>query len=125
MIPSSDDEDDLKVVKTDHWTIDPLTKKQIMEPLKNKSCNHIYEKATIYKLIEQASERQKLVRCPYMGCSQKDFKKTDLVNLVRVKEEYEEDQKDFKKIDFVNLAKDKEEYEEEQKDFKNTDLMKV
>merc|ERR1712083_1081851 len=75
----SSSEDDLIVVKTEHCTIDPITKKQITEPVRNKKCNHIYEKATIYSMIEQARENQKSVRCPYMGCNLKDFKKTDLV----------------------------------------------
>ena len=51
---SDDDEDDLIVVKTEHNTIDPITKKQIVEPVKNKKCNHIYEKSTIYSMIDLA-----------------------------------------------------------------------
>ncbi len=79
--PSSDSssDDDLIVVKTEHNTIDPITKKQIVEPVRNKRCNHIYEKSTIYSMIDMARENQKPVRCPYMGCNQRDFKKTDLV----------------------------------------------
>ena len=80
--PSSSDsssDDDLIVVKTEHNTIDPITKKQIVEPVRNKRCNHIYEKSTIYSMIDMARENQKPVRCPYMGCNQRDFKKTDLV----------------------------------------------
>ena len=50
----SSDEDDLIVVKTEHNTIDPITKKQIVEPVKNKKCNHIYEKSTIYSMIDLA-----------------------------------------------------------------------
>jgi len=61
----SSSEDDLIVVKTEHCTIDPITKKQITEPVRNKKCNHIYEKATIYSMIEQARAAQKSVRCPY------------------------------------------------------------
>ena len=50
----SSDEDDLIVVKTEHNTIDPITKRQIVEPVKNKKCNHIYEKSTIYSMIDLA-----------------------------------------------------------------------
>ena len=50
----SSDDDDLIVVKTEHNTIDPITKKQIVEPVKNKKCNHIYEKSTIYSMIDLA-----------------------------------------------------------------------
>merc|ERR550517_67012 len=75
----SSDDDDLIVVKTEHNTIDPITKKQIVEPVKNKKCNHIYEKSTIYSMIDLARENSKPVKCPYMGCNCRDFKKTDLV----------------------------------------------
>merc|ERR1719500_1005082 len=92
----SSDEDDLIVVKTEHNTIDPITKKQIVEPVRNKKCNHIYEKSTIYSMIDLARENSKSVKCPYMGCNCKDFKKTDLVkdkevlgHLKKVREEKE------------------------------------
>jgi len=86
----SSSEDDLIVVKTEHCTIDPITKKQITEPVRNKKCNHIYEKATIYGMIDQARQNDKPVRCPYMGCNQKDFKKTDLVKDREVAKHLEE-----------------------------------
>ena len=79
--PSSSDsssDDDLIVVKTEHNTIDPITKKQIVEPVRNKRCNHIYEKSTSYSMIDMARENQKPGRRPYRGCNQRDFKKTDL-----------------------------------------------
>jgi len=92
----SSSEDDLIVVKTEHNTIDPITKKQIVEPVRNKKCNHIYEKSTIYSMIDIARENSKSVKCPYMGCNCKDFKKTDLVkdkevlgHLNKVREEKE------------------------------------
>ena len=75
----SSSEDDLIVVKTQHNTIDPITKKQIVEPVRNKKCNHIYEKSTIYSMIDMARENSKTVRCPYIGCNQRDFRKNDLV----------------------------------------------
>jgi len=77
--PDSSSDDDLIVVKTEHNTIDPITKREIVEPVRNKKCNHIYEKSTIYSMIDLARENSKPVKCPYMGCNCRDFKKTDLV----------------------------------------------
>ena len=77
--PDSSSDDDPLVVKTEPCTIDPITRKQIKDPVKNKKCSHIYGKSTIYGLINQARSNSKSVRCPYVGCNQKDFKKTDLV----------------------------------------------
>ena len=70
-------------------------KKQITDPVRNKTCNHIYGKSTIYGMIEQVttapvsrsdpsppgqgSGQAHQIRCPSMGCNQKDFKKTDLL----------------------------------------------
>ena len=67
------------VEREDNWTVDPITKKEIEEPVRNMKCKHIYEKATIYNMMEQAMENKKPVRCPYIGCSEKDFNKADLV----------------------------------------------
>merc|ERR1711902_264852 len=108
-VPSADsDDDDLIVVKTEHNTIDPITKKQIVEPVRNKKCNHIYEKSTIYSMIELARENSKPVKCPYMGCNCRDFKKTDLV-------------KDKDVLSAINTLKDEKEKAEQEKQKKETE----
>ena len=45
--------------------IDPLTKQLIKNPVRNIFCNHIYEETSIQEAIKMK------VRCPYMGCSNK------------------------------------------------------
>ena len=54
-------------MKTDYNTIDPITKKEIVDPVRNKKCKHIYEKSTMNHMIDRARENNKPVRCPYMG----------------------------------------------------------
>jgi len=87
--PPDSSDDDLIVVKTEHNTIDPITKKEIEEPVKNKLCGHVYEKSSIYSMIELARSQSKSVRCPYLGCNQKDFTKKDLLKDKEVKEHIE------------------------------------
>jgi len=103
---SSGSDDDLIVVKTEHNTIDPITKKQIVDPVRNKKCNHIYEKSTIYSMIDLARENSKPVKCPYMGCNERDFKKTDLVR----------DKTVLNHISEINTQKEKEELENKKKE---------
>lgn len=40
--------------------MDPITKKPIEDPVKNKVCNHVYERSAIMNLIGMKSR----VRCP-------------------------------------------------------------
>lgn len=47
--------------------IDPISKTQILDPVRNKRCNHVYERST----IEAAIKLNKRLRCAYMGCSNK------------------------------------------------------
>jgi SUMO ligase MMS21 Smc5/6 complex component len=47
-------DDDLIVVKTEYNTVDPITKKEIVDPVRNKRCNHVYERSTIYSMIDLA-----------------------------------------------------------------------
>ena len=76
------------VERADNWTVDPITKKEIEEPVRNVKCKHIYEEATIYNMMEQARKSKKPVRCPYIGCSEKDFKKADLVKEEKMEKTY-------------------------------------
>lgn len=53
--------------------IDPVSKKQILNPVKNKICKHVYEEGPIKASI-LASKR---VRCPYLGCGNKHHLQLD------------------------------------------------
>lgn len=45
--------------------IDPITKQLIKNPVRNIFCNHVYEETSIMEAILNN------VRCPYLGCSNK------------------------------------------------------
>lgn len=47
--------------------IDPFSKQQIRDPVKNTICGHVYEKKTILEAIQM----NRRTRCAYMGCSNK------------------------------------------------------
>lgn len=52
-------------------SIDPITKKLIITPFKNKICSHVYEKQSILEYIKM---KKKLAKCPYVGCSNSDMR---------------------------------------------------
>ncbi|CAH1977680.1 unnamed protein product [Acanthoscelides obtectus] len=56
--------------------VDPMTKKVIRNPYRNKRCNHVYEYNSIVDYIKQQRNRAK---CPYIGCTNHSFRVTDLV----------------------------------------------
>eukprot|EP00088_Acartia_fossae_P043160 TRINITY_DN4542_c0_g1_i14.p1 TRINITY_DN4542_c0_g1~~TRINITY_DN4542_c0_g1_i14.p1 ORF type:complete len:347 (-),score=28.50 TRINITY_DN4542_c0_g1_i14:127-1167(-) len=73
------EDSDLKIVKTQLNSLDPITKKQIVNPWKNKNCEHVYEKATIFSWIKSARSRGKDVKCPYAGCTERNLSIDHLV----------------------------------------------
>merc|ERR1719309_487033 len=118
-------DDDLIVVKTEYNTIDPITKKEIVDPVRNKKCNHIYERGTILQSIDVARQNGKSVRCPYMGCNCRDFKKTDLVKdkdvlgyIEKVKQEKEEEAEKKKEVEEKNQKKKQAEREKRREERK-------
>lgn len=59
-------------------TVDPITKGTIKNPVRNRICNHIYDKDSITEAIRISENKR--VRCPTVGCSNKNsVKVTDLV----------------------------------------------
>jgi len=115
---SSSSDDDLIVVKTEYNTIDPITKKEIVDPVRNKKCNHIYERETILQTIDVAKQNGKTVKCPYMGCNCRDFRKSDLIkdkdvlnHIVKVKQEKEVEAAKKKEEEKKSQEKRKEERE--------------
>lgn len=65
---SMNDSQELAITEAQMATNDPFTKRPLREPLVNRMCDHIYEKATIFELLE--SNRR--VRCPVVGCRNRE-----------------------------------------------------
>ncbi|CAG9126937.1 unnamed protein product [Plutella xylostella] len=60
-------ESDLAITESQDQYIDPITRKAIVDPVKNNVCGHIYEKDAIFKMIKMKDR----VRCPVAGCGNK------------------------------------------------------
>ncbi|XP_078045306.1 E3 SUMO-protein ligase NSE2 isoform X2 [Augochlora pura] len=72
----NDDEDaDMMLRGGSINVIDPISKKRIVDPVKNTVCGHTYDRETITELLKI----NKKTRCPVIGCKSTDFVKlTDL-----------------------------------------------
>ncbi|GAA6229086.1 E3 SUMO-protein ligase NSE2 [Lates japonicus] len=57
----------------------PLTQVEMVNPVKNKKCNHYYDEAAILGLIKTRHSQKKKCRCPVVGCGNTDVKESDLV----------------------------------------------
>ncbi|XP_056142719.1 E3 SUMO-protein ligase NSE2 [Lampris incognitus] len=57
----------------------PLTQMEMVNPVKNKKCNHHYDETSILSLIKARKRQQKKCSCPVVGCVNRDVKKSDLV----------------------------------------------
>lgn len=57
----------------------PLTQVEMVNPVKNKKCNHYYDKEAILNLVKTKHSQRKKCRCPVVGCGNSDVKETDLV----------------------------------------------
>ncbi|XP_026328327.1 E3 SUMO-protein ligase NSE2-like [Hyposmocoma kahamanoa] len=62
------EESDLAITETQDQYIDPITKRPIVDPVKNSLCGHIYEKESIINLIT-IKQRTK---CPVVGCGNRE-----------------------------------------------------
>ncbi len=72
------DGEELAVTGVQIQTIDPYTKKEFVDPVKNRRCNHPYEKETILELIGRS--KQTTVRCYHMGCNNRvPIQSSDLI----------------------------------------------
>lgn len=50
-------------------TIDPISKKRIVDPVKNIICGHTYDRESVTELLKMNEK----TRCPVIGCRSKEF----------------------------------------------------
>ncbi|XP_077432415.1 E3 SUMO-protein ligase NSE2 [Vanacampus margaritifer] len=72
-------DEDLAVTQTQVIFTCPLTQEDMINPVKNKKCNHHYEEKPIKLLIATRHNQNKKCRCPVVGCGNKDVKESDLI----------------------------------------------
>ncbi|CAG6015902.1 E3 SUMO-protein ligase NSE2 [Menidia menidia] len=89
-------DDDIAVTQSQHNFSCPLTQVEMVNPVKNKKCNHHYEEAAIQSLIKTKKSQKKKCRCPVVGCGNTDVKESDLIpdQVLRRKIQSQKRQKD-------------------------------
>jgi len=73
-----DDEDLVMTGHEDQIPKDPWSLKEVVDPVKNKACNHIYEKAVVEKNISRSGKKP--LKCPVVGCVNPSIKMADLIS---------------------------------------------
>lgn len=72
-------DDDIAVTQTQSNFTCPLTTVEMVNPVKNRKCNHHYDEEAIVNLIKNRHKQKKKCRCPVVGCGNSDVKESDLV----------------------------------------------
>ncbi|XP_031432096.1 E3 SUMO-protein ligase NSE2 [Clupea harengus] len=57
----------------------PLTQVEMVNPMRNKKCQHYYDQEAALSMIKSKQKNGKKFRCPVVGCDNKDVKPADLV----------------------------------------------
>ncbi|XP_071781590.1 E3 SUMO-protein ligase NSE2 [Centroberyx gerrardi] len=74
-----DEDEDIAVTQSQVNFTCPLTQVDMVNPMKNKKCNHHYDEGAILDLIKKKHSQKKKCRCPVVGCENTDVSQSDLV----------------------------------------------
>ena len=75
--------DELEMTQLEINTMCPISRKEMVKPVKNMICGHVYDKHSIYSLLQQ----NPMCRCPMVGCpSKRAVEKRNLVEDKETKE---------------------------------------
>nr|XP_015213554.1 PREDICTED: E3 SUMO-protein ligase NSE2 [Lepisosteus oculatus]XP_015213555.1 PREDICTED: E3 SUMO-protein ligase NSE2 [Lepisosteus oculatus]XP_015213556.1 PREDICTED: E3 SUMO-protein ligase NSE2 [Lepisosteus oculatus] len=72
-------DEDIAVTQSQVNPTCPITQVDMVNPVKNKKCNHYYEQEAVLDMIRSKQHQKKKLRCPVVGCGNTDVTKSDLV----------------------------------------------
>lgn len=59
--------------------IDPITKRTIENPCRNRSCGHVYEYVIVMEHLKTIKQNKSKARCPYIGCPNVNMRSSFIV----------------------------------------------
>ncbi|XP_028837030.1 E3 SUMO-protein ligase NSE2 isoform X1 [Denticeps clupeoides] len=57
----------------------PLTQVEMVNPVKNRKCQHHYDESAVLAMIQRQQKNHKKFRCPVVGCGNQDVNPEDLL----------------------------------------------
>ncbi|XP_068180162.1 E3 SUMO-protein ligase NSE2 [Antennarius striatus] len=72
-------DEDITVTQSQIKLTCPLTQVEMVNPVKNKKCNHRYDEKAIISLIKTRHNQKKKCCCPVVGCGNTNVKESDLI----------------------------------------------
>ncbi|XP_063874547.1 E3 SUMO-protein ligase NSE2-like [Scylla paramamosain] len=80
---SANSDGDLVATECSNNFLDPISKKRMTDPVRNKICDHVYDRGSITSMISKSKNKFK---CPAIGCAnRKPIKVSDLKEAPDVK----------------------------------------
>ncbi|KAL2084303.1 hypothetical protein ACEWY4_019821 [Coilia grayii] len=76
---TEDLDEDIALTQSQFNFICPLTQVEMVNPAKNKKCQHYYDHEAALSMIKNKQKNSKKFRCPVVGCDNKDVKPADLI----------------------------------------------
>ncbi|XP_026863007.1 E3 SUMO-protein ligase NSE2 [Electrophorus electricus] len=71
-------DEDIAVTQSQTNFTCPLTQVEMVNPVKNKKCQHYYDQDAVLAMIKNKQSKKKSFRCPVVGCGNTDVRKSDL-----------------------------------------------
>lgn len=71
-------DEDIAVTQSQTNFTCPLTQVEMVNPVRNKKCQHYYDQEAALTMIKSRHNNKKKFRCPVVGCSNSDVKQSDL-----------------------------------------------